>query len=358
MIKVTKFGAVVLLGALAAAGLASPAVASALTVSANKASHLAREGDTIAVTISGVPAGEGIYVRECVAAATAGTRPSTCVGIANTVWASLDSTSQAQGASAFTGTVNVGVQRTFTAGNGTAVDCEVSTCGILVRRDHLGPTDLSLDTFIPINFAAPFVVNVSKTTAIAFAGESLVVSVTGLTFDQGIYARVCEQPAVAGARPTLCDGQGVWASVSSAMQALGATNADAPITLPAKGMWGSGSSAVDCSNVACGIFVRLDHTDPTNTALDTFVPVTFAAPATVPSPVAKRISSVVNKNQIVFSIVGYKGVSLTFTIGSSIKKVTPTSNGYTYKISLAKGKTEKVKLAQGARTLLDKKFKN
>lgn len=358
MNKLQKIGVVALLGAMAAAVLASPAMASGLSVSVNKTDHLNRAGETLAVAIDGVPAGEGIYVRECVAAATAGTRPSTCAGIGNTVWASLNAVSQAQGASVLTGAVNVGVLRTFTAGNGTSVDCEVSNCGILVRRDHLDPTDLSLDTFVPISFARVFAVNVSKTSEVNFAGENLSVTVPGLTYGQGVYVRLCQQAAVAGERPALCDGQGLWASVSADMKKLGASDADATLTLPVKGKWGTGNTAVDCSKVSCGVFVRLDHTDANNTALDTFVPVTFTAQAAVPGPVAKKISTVVNKNQIIFSIVGYKGVKLTLTVGSTVKTVVPTSNGFTYKVALPKGKTEIVKVAKGNTSLVNKKVKN
>ena len=346
-----KLSIAAVLGAIVATSAVAPALAEGYSVSLNKSAHLVRTGDTIAATIAGLPDGDGIYVRECVAPGVAGTRPTTCAGIADTVWASTDATSQAQGASVFTGTVSVNVKLAFTAGNGTAVDCTVSSCGVLVRRDHLDPTDYSLDYFTPITFAPLFGVSVSKVSDIENAGENVSVTVAGLTTDQGVYVRLCQQPDT-GTRPTNCDGQGVWGSLSAAMQQVGAVNADQAMTLAVKGKFGS----TDCTKVVCGVFVRLDHTDPANTTRDTFVPLTFTAAAV--TPVAKKISTVVTKNQIIFSIVGYKGVSLTLTVGSTVKTLTPTSNGYTFKVALAKGKTENVKVAKGKTALFTKKVKN
>lgn len=344
--------------AMVTTGLATPAFADGFSATATKTSHLNRAGDSVPVTITGLPDGEGIYVRECVAAATPGTRPTNCAGISDTIWTSTDSTSLSQGAQAFTGSVTLPVKLTFTASNTTAVDCSAVTCGVLVRRDHLGPTDYSLDTFIPVSFAPVFGVTVSKTSDIAFAGETLQVNVAGLTYDQGVYVRLCQQAAVEGDRPTLCDGQGAWASLSAAMQQYGAVNADAAINLDVHGRFTSGATTVDCTTTTCGVFVRRDHIDPTDRTLDTFVPVSFAAEIVAPPAITKSITQSVVKNHVVVTITGYKGVKLTVTVGAQSRKITVATDNFTAKFGLAKGKNAKVQVTKGNKSLLKQNARN
>jgi hypothetical protein len=297
-----------------------------------------------------------LYVRQCEAPTTPGTRPITCAGIQDTIWTSSDSTSIGQGAIAFSGKVTLPVHRTFTAGNAVSVDCEAVICGVLVRRDHLGPTDTSLDTFIPISFATVFSVSLSKTAQLANAGEQITIAISGLTTDQGVYARLCAQATTQGARPTLCDGQGAWASLSPAMIAVGAVDGSKPIVLTAKASFNAGPITIDCKKVTCGIFVRRDHLDPTDMSLDTFVPITFAD-ALITSP-EKSVTSILVKNRASLTIVGYKGQKLTITVGSSAKSLVANSNRFNFSTTLPKGKKTRIKLDDGKNNIFVKTFSN
>ena len=145
-------------------------------------------------------------------------------------------------------------------------------------------------------------------------------------------------------------------SLSSAMIALGAGNAANPVDVLARANFTAAATKIDCTKVVCGIFVRRDHLAPTDTSLDTFVPVTFSA--AVATPVAKKITAVVTKNQVIVSIVGYKGTAVTITVGSTVKTVTPTTNGYTFKVALGKGKKATVKVTKGKSSLFSKKITN
>lgn len=348
-----KMSSVVLAAALISSGVAMPAFADGFSVSLDKTAHLVHSGDRVTVTISGLPEGEGIYVRQCAAPAVEGNRPSTCVGISDTVWTSLDSTSTNQGASPFTGTVELAVKRTFTASNATAVDCELVSCGVLVRRDHLNPTDFSLDTFVPITFAPEYSVSVSKTSAIRYSGEAIQVLVSGLSTDQGVYVRLCQQSDVVGQRPSLCDGMGAWASNSVAMQGFGALSPDSAIDLTVRGSFTSGENKVDCAKVSCGIFVRRDHLDPTDNSLDTFVPVTFSA-----APVAKKISAKIVNKQILVSVTGYKNVAVRLKAGNSTFSFTPDANVFTYRIPLGKQKNVSLAVLKGSSLLFSKRLNN
>jgi hypothetical protein len=68
-----------------------------------------------------------------------------------TIWASSLAAALRQGAIDASGPKAVPVVAQFTAG-GKTIDCQAVACGIHVRRDHFGGTDLSLDRFIPVTF--------------------------------------------------------------------------------------------------------------------------------------------------------------------------------------------------------------
>lgn len=135
---------------------AAPAQAADFSVTADKTQNLVLAGDTVTVTASNVPAGQGIYLRLCagtLADASKG-RPADCVGMDKTVWASTDAGSLAQHASDATKPLQVPVVAQFTSG-GKTIDCTQVACGIHVRRDHLGGSaDFALDRFIPLTFGA------------------------------------------------------------------------------------------------------------------------------------------------------------------------------------------------------------
>lgn len=148
--------AVAALAAVSALTAVAPAQAADFGVTADKTQHLTIAGDTVTVTLANVPAGQGIYLRLCAGtlADVAKARPADCVGMDKTVWASTAASSLAQHASDATKVQAVPVIAQFTSA-GKIIDCTVVSCGIHVRRDHLGgSTDFALDRFIPVTFGA------------------------------------------------------------------------------------------------------------------------------------------------------------------------------------------------------------
>ena len=193
--------ALLALALAAATSLASvaPAHADGFSVSADKSKYLTAAGDTVTVTLAGVPAGQGVYVRLCKGSLADVTkaRPTLCFG--QGAWVSTDAVQLGYGAGDATKPVALKVQAQFTSG-GTAVDCMVDACGIHIRRDHNGGSaDYSLDRFIPVTFGtAPvpaatakfaggkvsFTVANAKGTQVTFvvAGKKYVRNVTNDSF--------------------------------------------------------------------------------------------------------------------------------------------------------------------------------
>lgn len=98
------------------------------------------------------------------------------------------------------------------------------------------------------------------------------LALSGFPTTAGLYILECVQSADTS-RPTICNQAAqIWVST-----AQGATYApSAPdIQFKPTSTFVSGSTNVDCTKVVCGIFVRLDHTAPTDTSEDQFIPLTF-----------------------------------------------------------------------------------
>lgn len=151
-------------GAIAVAALtalsavvAAPAQAADFKVTADKSQNLNIAGETVNLTVEGLPTGQGVYLRLCAGtlAEVAKARPTNCVGLNATAWVTTDPNALRQGAKLLAGPVALALPTSFVSGE-TKVDCTQVACGIHVRRDHLGgATDFSLDRFIPVSFGAP-----------------------------------------------------------------------------------------------------------------------------------------------------------------------------------------------------------
>jgi hypothetical protein len=313
-----KIKALLLVAALAAgASIVStvPANAADFSVSLAKTNNLFRAGDSIDVTVSNTPVAEGVYVRFCAAAVAPATRPTDCFG--QGAWASSDPTQQGFGASPLDIPVALSVQKDFTSAATHQIDCTVVSCVVFVRRDHNGPGDLSLDTVVPVTFAPAYSVALAKTANLVAVGDSIAVTVSGLPKNNGIYVRLCAAPAVVSERPTDCFGQGVWASTDSAQLGFGAVDANAVINLAVQAAFTQNSNQIDCAVVSCGVFVRRDHLDSTDTSLDSFTPITFAVP--VVSPASKGLvtaTAAKGKGKITLNLANYSGKKVIVYIGS------------------------------------------
>lgn len=136
-------------------GLGFGAVSASASVGASvsKSASLV-DGDKVTVTLTGVPAGQGVYVRQCYQASR-GQRDTTglkCNGsIQQTdlmAWATMDG---ARGSQPATAPITLTVRDSVTVG-GVSYQCGTRDCSIFVYRDHRGLFDASLDTVVPVMF--------------------------------------------------------------------------------------------------------------------------------------------------------------------------------------------------------------
>jgi hypothetical protein len=164
---------------------------------------------------------------------------------------------------------------------------------------------------------------------------------------------------VVGERPENCFGQGDWLTHDPVMLHYGASSAATPAPLAVQSSFAVGDATVDCGVVTCGVFVRLDHTDPTNTSLDTFMPVTFAPAPVVTSPApARAVASVMkHKNHLVLSLLGKKGDKVVILIGARRIVTTLSRADASLKFAAPKGKSVKVLVKVAGKTQLNKKIK-
>ena len=116
------------------------------------------------------------------------------------------------------------------------------------------------------------------------------LALSGYPTTAGLYMLECVQSADSS-RPTLCNQAAqLWISTS---QGANFAPSAPDIQFKPTGTFTSGSTAVDCTKVTCGIFVRLDHTAPTDLSEDQFIPLSFTAATTTGLP-ADVITATVN----------------------------------------------------------------
>ena len=275
----------------------------------------------------------------------AGARPTKCFGQGN--WASSDPTMIGGGAQDISKPVSVAVQESFTTRASESVSCSQLGCGVFVRRDHMDPTDKSLDTFVPVAFAPVFGVQVSKTSNLIRVEDTVAVTVAGLPKATGVYVRECAKSATKD-RPTLCDGQGIWATNDSQWLAYGATDVSSPLTLKVHESFISNSQTVDCDKVKCGIFVRRDHMAPTDKSFDTYVPIAFAK---LRKDTAK-VAGVKNSGKVNVVLSGNIGDVFTLTVNGAQQSVTLSANTQTIKVSAPKKTTATVSVSVSGTALV------
>jgi len=148
--------------------LTSPAkAASPLSVTVSKTTNLARAGESVNVSVTGIPSGQGVYVFQCASDsltprpwARSGDPANKCGAISGGLW--LSSPALTIPPSTFTTEASVPnpirLERLLVVGS-TTYDCAVTACSVFVMRDRQAPNetlgDTTLDTIIPISFTVP-----------------------------------------------------------------------------------------------------------------------------------------------------------------------------------------------------------
>ena len=204
----------------------------------------------------------------------------------------------------------------------------------------LSQTDRSLDTRTAITVAQPEPepepepektagITVTPSTGVAPDGTITIsgaypatVEVAGTPRSTTLYAMFCVDPGDARATGTQCDAsrQQLLSPVAlygGAVPAIGTVTDgwwtfETTMVVPAA--FGDHECLADGSE-QCGVFVRLDHTFPGNTSLDSFTPVTFAATPAVPAITVSQTSG-----------LDPDGQTVTIT-GTGFSPVSPATNG-------------------------------
>jgi len=105
------------------------------------------------------------------------------------------------------------------------------------------------------------------------AGDVLTLKVSGLTGSEGVYVSVCDKTVSSATKSTLCDpsqSHMAWITASGGQGSSAGTTGGA-ITIA--DTFGS----VDCKTVACALYVRGDHNNPTGFQLTRKIDLTFAS---------------------------------------------------------------------------------
>ena len=123
------------------------------------------------------------------------------------------------------------------------------------------------------------------------ATATVHIALSNFPTKAGLYLQECVESPV-GTRPTLCNKAAeLW--VSTDKNASFAPTAD--IVFKPTGVFTSGTTLVDCTVSKCGVFLRFDHTAPTDVSEDQFIALTFKAgtPGTTTLP-ADEITATIN----------------------------------------------------------------
>ncbi len=196
-----------LLGALvtvAPISVATPVSASTgVIITPSKSAGLI-DGESITLTLTGIPATQGVYVRQCYLPAL-GQRDSTglkCNGslkrISEMIWATMNG---ARGSMSAAGTLTLPLKQTVVMyeADGVTVKesfpCGFTNCAIFVHRDHLGLQDTALDTVLPLAFLGQQVIKarqigVPKDDTAQKVGSSIALRNSALVTDQKSSVRV------------------------------------------------------------------------------------------------------------------------------------------------------------------------
>jgi hypothetical protein len=139
-------------------------------------------------------------------------------------------------------------------------------------------------------------------TDIASSGATVPLLLSNPPSGTGYYIQECVQPTT-GVRPTVCNNAAqLWISNSP-----GASfTLSSVILLKPSAVFASGSTSIDCLISKCGIFLRLDHTKPTDFSEDQFFPMSFkltsAAPALASDSIVATLNGVTLSTSIPFKL--------------------------------------------------------
>lgn len=156
----------------------------------------------------------------------------------------------------------------------------------------------------PIGIATPaqaetFAFASAPLTNLNPAGDTINGGFTKFPTKAGMYIQQCIAP-VGTARPVTCsDTLQLWVTAAGGP---GTTSPTGPIAMKVAGSITGKGVTVDCTTTQCGLFFRLDHTAPTDTSEDKFLPITFRAGAAAAVLAADEITVTLNGTALVRNV--------------------------------------------------------
>ncbi len=156
----------------------------------------------------------------------------------------------------------------------------------------------SLGSIAPAQ-AETFVFASSPLTNLDPAGATINGGFTKFPTKAGMYIQQCVAP-VGTARPATCsDTIQLWVSGSGGQ---GTTSPTGAIAIKVAGSIIGKGVTVDCTQVQCGLFFRLDHTAATDTSEDKFMPISFKQGSSAPALAADEITVTLNGTPLVRNV--------------------------------------------------------
>jgi hypothetical protein len=157
------------------------------------------------------------------------------------------------------------------------------------------------------------------------AGATINGGFTKFPTKAGMYIQQCIAP-VGTARPATCsDTLQLWVTPAGGQ---GTTSPTGGIAMKVAGSISGKGVVVDCTKVQCGLFFRLDHTAPTDTSEDKFLPITFREGAATPILAADEITVTLNGKTLVRNVpsnLAYRADAKIVAVAKSGATVTFTS---------------------------------
>jgi hypothetical protein len=155
------------------------------------------------------------------------------------------------------------------------------------------------------------------------AGATINGGFTKFPTKAGMYIQQCVAP-VGTARPATCsDTLQVWVT-----PAPGGASPTGGIAVKVAGSITGKGVTVDCTKIQCGLFFRLDHTAPTDTSEDKFLPISFREGAAAPALAADEITVTLNGKPLVRNVpsnLAYRAEAKIVGVAKSGATVTFTS---------------------------------
>ena len=156
---------------------------------------------------------------------------------------------------------------------------------------------LSTFAFAPQANAETFAWASAPLTNLDPAGATINGGFTKFPTKAGMYIQQCIAP-VGSARPATCsDTLQAWiTSAPGGQSPTGGIVVKVAGTITGKGV------TVDCTKVQCGLFFRYDHTAPTDTSEDKFLPISFREGGAAPVLAADEITVTINGRALVRNV--------------------------------------------------------